>query len=51
MIGGIGVIVLLEIDNALIVANVSSQYDNVIVGVIMIGALAIDYLRREHLSR
>jgi hypothetical protein len=52
-IAGIAVcaILLSEIDNALIVAAVPPQYNMIVVGPILIAAVAIDHLRRERLYR
>lgn len=47
----VGAILLSEIDNALIVAAVPPQYNTIVVGVILIAAVAIDHLRRERLYR
>ncbi|MDW6021243.1 ABC transporter permease [Mesorhizobium sp. BAC0120] len=47
----VGAILLSEIDNALIVAAVPPQYNTIIVGVILIAAVAIDHIRRERLYR
>jgi len=37
--------------NALIVAAVPPQYNTIVVGLILIAAVAIDHLRRERLYR
>jgi len=47
----VGALLLSEIDNALIVAAVPPQYNTIVVGVILIAAVAIDHLRRERLYR
>jgi ribose transport system permease protein len=47
----VGAILLSEIDNALIVAAVPPQYNMIVVGPILIAAVAIDHLRRERLYR
>jgi ribose transport system permease protein len=47
----VGAILLSEIDNALIVAAVPPQYNTIVVGLILIAAVAIDHLRRERLYR
>jgi ribose transport system permease protein len=39
------------VDNALIVAQIPPDYNNVIVGTILIGAVGIDHLRRKRLYR
>ncbi|MDA8870092.1 ABC transporter permease [Rhizobiaceae bacterium] len=47
----VGALLLSEIDNALIVASVPPQYNTIIVGVILIAAVAVDHLRRQRLYR
>lgn len=47
----VGAILLSEIDNALIIASVPPQYNTIVVGVILIAAVAIDHIRRERLYR
>ena len=47
----VGAILLSEIDNALIVAAIPPQYNTIVVGVILIAAVAIDHVRRERLYR
>ena len=47
----VGAILLSEIDNALIVAAVPPQYNTIVVGVILIAAVAVDHVRRERLYR
>ena len=47
----VGAILLSEIDNALIVAAVPPQFNTIVVGVILISAVAIDHIRRERLYR
>lgn len=47
----VGALLLSEIDNALIVAAVPPQYNTIVVGVILIAAVAIDHIRRERLYR
>lgn len=47
----VGALLLSEIDNALIVAAVPPQYNTIVVGVILIAAVAIDHVRRERLYR
>ncbi|MBN9058849.1 ABC transporter permease [Kaistia sp. MMO-174] len=47
----VGALLLSEIDNALIVASVPPQYNSIIVGCILITAVAIDHLRRERLYK
>ncbi|NEI73142.1 hypothetical protein GR212_26615 [Rhizobium lusitanum] len=47
----VGAILLSEIDNALIVAAVPPQYNTIVVGVILIAAVAIDHVRRERLYK
>jgi ribose transport system permease protein len=47
----VGAILLSEIDNALIVASIPPQYNSIVVGVILIAAVAVDHLRRQRLYR
>lgn len=47
----VGAILLSEIDNALVIAAVPPQYNSIIVGSILIGAVAVDHLRRKRLYR
>jgi len=47
----VGAILLSEIDNALVIAAVPPQYNTIVVGVILIAAVAIDHIRRERLYR
>lgn len=47
----VGALLLSEIDNALIVASVPPQYNSIVVGIILIAAVAIDHLRRERLYK
>lgn len=47
----VGALLLSEIDNALIVAAVPPQYNTIVVGFILIAAVAIDHIRRERLYR
>jgi ribose transport system permease protein len=46
-----GALLLSTVDNALIVARIPPDYNNIIVGAILIGAVAIDHLRRKRLYR
>jgi len=47
----VGAVLLSEIDNALIVASIPPQYNTIIVGVILIAAVAVDHIRRQRLYR
>ncbi len=47
----VGAILLSEIDNALIVASIPPQYNSIVVGVILIAAVAVDHVRRERLYK
>ncbi len=47
----LGAILFAEIDNGLAVANVPALYENMIVGAILIFAVAADYFRRQRLYR
>ncbi len=47
----VGAVLLSSIDNALIFAKVPPQYNTIVVGFILIAAVAIDHIRRERLYR
>jgi ribose transport system permease protein len=47
----VGAVLLSEIDNALIVAAVPPQYNSIVVGAILIAAVAVDHLRRKRLYK
>jgi ribose transport system permease protein len=47
----VGAILLSEINNALVIASVPPQYNNIVVGAILIIAVAFDHLRRKRLYR
>jgi ribose transport system permease protein len=47
----VGALLLSEIDNALIVASIPPQYNSIVVGCILITAVAVDHLRRERLYK
>jgi ribose transport system permease protein len=47
----IGAILLSVIDNALVIAQIPPQYNDIVVGSILIAAVAFDYLRRQRLYR
>ncbi len=47
----LGAILLSEIDNALVLARIDPQYNTIIVGTILIIAVAADHLRRSRLYR
>lgn len=47
----VGAVLLSVIDNALIIASIPPQYNNVVVGAILVCAVAVDYLRRQQLYR
>lgn len=47
----VGALLLSEIDNALIVASIPPQYNTIVVGVILIAAVAVDHIRRERLYK
>jgi ribose transport system permease protein len=47
----LGAILFAEIDNGLAIANVPALYENMIVGAILIFAVAADYFRRQRLYR
>jgi ribose transport system permease protein len=47
----VGAILLSTIDNALIVASIPPQYNSIVVGVILVAAVAVDHVRRERLYK
>jgi ribose transport system permease protein len=47
----VGAFLLSEIDNALVVAHIAPQYDSIVVGTILILAVAADHVRRSRLYR
>jgi ribose transport system permease protein len=47
----VGALLLAEINNALIVASVPPQYNSMVVGSILVCAVAVDHLRRQRLYR
>lgn len=47
----VGALLLSEIDNALVVARIPPQYNSIVVGAILISAVAVDHLRRKRLYR
>ena len=47
----VGAVLLSIIDNALILASIPPQYNNIVVGAILVCAVAVDYLRRQQLYR
>jgi ribose transport system permease protein len=47
----VGAVLLSLIDNALIVASIPPQFNNIVVGTILVCAVAVDYLRRQRLYR
>jgi ribose transport system permease protein len=47
----IGAVLLSLIDNALILAQIPPQYNNIVIGAILICAVAVDHLRRQRLYR
>ena len=47
----IGTILLTEINNGLVIANVPPQYNNIVIGTILVCAVAVDHLRRQRLYR
>ncbi len=46
-----GALLLSVIDNALVVTGIPPQYNNIVVGAILIAAVAVDHLRRNRLYR
>jgi ribose transport system permease protein len=47
----VGAVLLSVIDNALVLAQIPPQFNNVIIGTILIGAVAVDHLRRQQLYK
>jgi ribose transport system permease protein len=47
----VGAVLLSEIDNALIVTQVPPQYNNLVVGAVLIAAVGLDHVRRQRLYR
>ena len=47
----IGALLLTEVNNALIVASIPPQYNTIVVGAILIFAVALDHFRRKRLYR
>ncbi len=47
----VGAILVTEIDNALIIGRIPPQYNNIVVGVVLIAAVGLDHLRRQRLYR
>jgi ribose transport system permease protein len=47
----VGAILLAEIDNALILTQVPPQYNNLVVGAVLIAAVGLDHVRRQRLYR
>lgn len=47
----VGVILLSLIDNALVLSGIPPQYNSIVVGAILICAVAVDYLRRQRIYR
>jgi ribose transport system permease protein len=47
----IGAVLLSLIDNALVLSEIPPQYNSIIVGAILIAAVALDHLRRERIYR
>lgn len=46
-----GAVLLSVIDNALILAGIAPQYNNILVGTVLIAAVAVDHLRRQQLYK
>lgn len=47
----IGAILLSLIDNALVLSKIPPQYNSIVVGAILVGAVAVDHLRRERIFK
>lgn len=47
----IGAVLLSLIDNALVLAEIPPQYNSIVVGAILVSAVAVDHLRRERIFR
>jgi ribose transport system permease protein len=46
-----GALLLSVIDNALVITGIPPQYNNIVVGAILIAAVAVDHLRRQRLYK
>lgn len=47
----IGAVLLSLIDNALVLSDIPPQYNTIVIGAILVGAVAVDHLRRERIFR
>lgn len=47
----VGAVLLSLIDNALVLSQIPPQYNSIVVGAILVGAVALDHLRRERIFR
>jgi len=47
----IGAVLLSLIDNALVLSEIPPQYNSIVVGAILVSAVAVDHLRRERIFR
>lgn len=47
----IGAVLLSLIDNALVLSSIPPQYNTIVVGAILVSAVAVDHLRRERIFR
>lgn len=47
----VGAVLLTLIDNALVLAQIPPQYNSIVIGAILVCAVALDYLRRQRIYR
>lgn len=47
----IGAVLLSLIDNALVLTEIPPQYNSIVIGAILVSAVAVDYVRRERIFR
>ncbi|MFG1605398.1 ABC transporter permease [Actinoplanes sp. NPDC049265] len=47
----VGAVLLSLIDNALVLTGIPPQYNSIVIGAILVGAVAVDYLRRARIYR
>lgn len=47
----VGAVLLSLVDNALVLTNISPQYNTIVIGAILISAVAVDHLRRARIYR
>ena len=47
----VGAVLLALVDNALVLTRIPPQYNSIVVGAILVGAVAVDYVRRSRIYR